>query len=194
MPGTRMPSIPGPRFLRLRPGLTIPSAVDSTPRERLAHPPERASARATGVVLVTVALFVLVGLSPEGVVDLPAAGVAAFAGLVLIAAWTHSPAALHVAIFSLLNALAYRTPELGTHPFPLLNALLAYGLIVLSSRRLRESISWLHTGSVEPGIRRLVIGAAAASLVAIPLWFALADPDSASEKVMFPATLHSRSM
>ncbi len=157
-------------------GTTRPE-VGSTPIERLADPPARTSAVGAALVLVTVGLFSLSVLAAGGILNLPSATIAAFGGLVLLAALTRSQAALHVTIFALLAALAYMTPEFGAHPFPLLNALLGYAVVVACSRRLRESFGWLHTGSMEPGIARLILGTAAASLVALPIWFMLADPE-----------------
>lgn len=133
----------------------------TTPIERLADPPARTSPAGAAIVLVTVGLFSLFVLAAGGILNLPTATIAAFGGLVLLAAWTRSTAALHVTIFALLAALAYRTPEFGTHPFPLLNALLGYAVVVMCSRQLRESFGWLHTGSLEPGVCRLILGTAA---------------------------------
>ena len=151
--------------------------VSDTPIARLADPPERTSALGAAIVLVTVGLFSLSVLAAGGVLNLPSAAIAAFAVLVLLAVWTRSPAAMHMTIFALLAALAYRTPEFGSHPFPLLNVLLGYAVVVVCSRRLRESFGWFHTGSLEPGVRRLILGTAAASLIALPIWFALTDPE-----------------
>lgn len=151
--------------------------VSDTPVERLADPPARTSAIGAAIVLVTVGLFSLSVLAAGGVLNLPSATIAAFAVLVLLAMWTRSTAAMHMTIFALLAALAYRTPEFGLHPFPLLNALLGYAVVVMCSRRLRESFGWLHTGSLEPGVRRLILGTSAASLVALPIWFAWTDPE-----------------
>lgn len=157
---------------------TLPEVSD-TPIERLADPPVRTSAVGAALVLLTVGLFSLSVLAAGGILNLPSATLAAFAGLVLLAVWTRSPAAMHVTIFALLAALAYRTPEFGTHPFPLLNALLGYAVVVMWSRRLRESFGWLHTGSLEPSIRRLILGTTAASLIALAIWFTMTDREFA---------------
>jgi membrane protease YdiL (CAAX protease family) len=154
---------------------TMRPEVRATPIDRLADPPARTSPAGAAIVLVTVALFSLFVLAADGILNLPAATIAAFGGLVLLAVWSRSPAALHVTIFALLAVLAYRTPEFGSHPFPLLNALLGYAVVVMCTRRLRESLGWLHTGSLEPGVLRLIFGTAAASLIALPIWFALTD-------------------
>jgi membrane protease YdiL (CAAX protease family) len=149
----------------------------------LAGPPAKAPPLAAAAILLAVGLFSVFGLASNGTFKRPAPMIAAFIGLMLLAGWRRWPEALHVTIFLSLAALAYRTPELGPHPFPLLNALLGYGLIVLSSRRLRESIGWLHTGFADEGVQRLALAATTASLVALPIWRALADSDVAETQI-----------
>jgi membrane protease YdiL (CAAX protease family) len=101
----------------------------------------------------------------------------AFGLLVLLAAMASSAAALHVTIFCILVVLSYRTPGMGIHPFPLVAALAGYGVVVLATAELRETMYWLHTGSLEPEVRRLVILAVLAPAVSLPVWYWLVGPE-----------------
>jgi membrane protease YdiL (CAAX protease family) len=148
----------------------------ATPAERLIPLPERASTPAAAIILAAVALFSLTSLLPTGFFHVPLWVVGMWSLLTLGAAVTASPAALHVAVFCTLVALAYRTSGLAMHPFPLVGALAGYSVVVLATPRLRETVRWLHTGSLEAGVRRLVLVSAALPAIALPAWYLLARP------------------
>jgi membrane protease YdiL (CAAX protease family) len=97
--------------------------------------------------------------------------------LVLAASRMREPAPLHVAVLCALAALASVTRGFGIHPFPLLGALCAYGLIVLGTERLRQGVAWTHSGLWGPGTLRLSLLTALLPLVGMPLWRLLAGPD-----------------
>jgi membrane protease YdiL (CAAX protease family) len=163
--------------IRSRWRTTISPDTDLTPPVRLIPPIPRASAPAAAIVLACVALLALAGLSQGGFFGVPLWVLWTLGGLLLLATVTAPPAALHVTIFSVLVVLSYRTPGMGIHPFPLVGALAGYCMVVLAVPRLRESAFWLHTGSLDAGVRRLVILAIVAPAVSLPTWYWLVGPE-----------------
>jgi membrane protease YdiL (CAAX protease family) len=156
---------------------TISRDGDLTPSERLIPPIPRTSPPAAGVILACVGIFSVAGLSQSGFSDVSLWVVAALGVLVLAAALTGSAAALHITIFCFFVMLSYRTPGMGIHPFPLVSALAGYGVVVLGTPRLRETTFWLHTGSLEVKVRRLVLVAVVASAIGLPIWSWLVGPE-----------------
>lgn len=156
---------------------TISRDSDLTPLDRLIPQIPRTSAPGACIILACVGVFSFAGLSQSGFFGVQSWALLTLSFLVLLAAMTASAAALHVAIFCILVVLSYRTPGMGMHPFPLVGALAGYALVVLATPRLRETMFWLHTGSLEAGVRWLVIFAAASSAVSLPVWYLLVGPE-----------------
>jgi membrane protease YdiL (CAAX protease family) len=153
-----------------------PAPTDTTPPERLIPSPSRASAAGASIILVTVGEFLLAALIDRDFSRIPAWPLGTFVVLALCAAMTTSTTALHVTVFCALVVFAYRSPGMAMHPFPLIVALGGYAVVVLTTPRLRESTSWLRTGSLEIGVIRLVLVAVVLTGVALPAWFLMADP------------------
>jgi uncharacterized protein len=150
---------------------------DSTPRERLTPEIPRTSRLAAGVILACVGVFLLATLSSDGSIGVRLWEVGTLGALALLAALISSAAALHVSIFSILVVLSSGTSGMGMHPFPLLFALAGYGLVVVVTPELRETTFWLHSGSLERGLRPLVIVAVVTSATGMSLWFLLAGSE-----------------
>lgn len=150
---------------------------DSTPPDRLIPAIPRSSRPAAAIILACVALYSLAGFLPGGFFGAPLWLVGALGLLVGLATAIRSAAAAHATIFSVLVMIAYRTPGMGIHPFPLLTALAGYGLVVLITPQLRETVFWLHTGSLEAGVRRLLILAIIAPAISLPVWFYVVGPE-----------------
>jgi hypothetical protein len=152
---------------------THPISIASTPEV------VRASAPAAAIILASVALFSLAGLLRGGFFQMPLWALGVFVVLTLCAPMTASTTALHVTVFCGLVLLAYRSPPMAIHPFPLVVALGSYGVAVLATARLRESIAWLRFGSLDAGVLRLVFVVVILAAVALPAWYLLAKPDVA---------------
>jgi uncharacterized protein len=150
---------------------------DLTPVERLIPPIPRTSTPAAGIILACVGVFALAGLSKNGFFGVPLWVLPALGLLVLLAVMTSSAAAVHVTVFSILVVLSYRSPGMGIHPFPLVVALAGYGIVVLAVAKLRETMYWLYTGSLELELRRLVVLAVLAPAVSLPAWYWLVGPE-----------------
>jgi membrane protease YdiL (CAAX protease family) len=150
---------------------------DSTPRERLIPPIPRASPLAAGIILACVGVFLVATLSGDGSIGVRLWEVGTLGALTLLAALISSAAALHVSIFSVLVVVSSGTSGMGMHPFPLLFALAGYGLVVVATPQLRETISWLHTGSLERGLRPLVAITVIASAAGMSIWFLVAGSE-----------------
>jgi membrane protease YdiL (CAAX protease family) len=153
-----------------------PAQPDTTPPERLIPPTSRAATPAAAIILVSVGVFSLAGVLRGDFSRIPVWALGTFVVLTLCAAMTTSTAALHVTVFCSLVAFAYRSPGMAMHPFPLIVALGGYGIVVLATARLRETASWLHTGSLDSGVIRLVVVAVVVAGIALPAWYLLADP------------------
>jgi hypothetical protein len=122
-------------FARVREVLR--SDDDPTPRERLDDRPDAASRAGVAIVLATVVLFSLLSVVAGGFVDLPLAGLAPLGVLCMLAVAAGSPAARHVSLLCLFTAAAYRMRGFGPHPFPLVSALVGYGVVVMITPTLR---------------------------------------------------------
>jgi membrane protease YdiL (CAAX protease family) len=153
-----------------------PVPVDTTPPERRIPPASQASAPATAIILVSVGVFVLGGVLQGDFYRIPLWALGTFVVLTLCAAMTSSTAALHVTVFCSLVVFAYRSPGMAMHPFPLMVALGGYGVVVVATARLRETTFWLHTGSLELGVIRLVLIAVVVAGAALPAWYLLTNP------------------
>lgn len=155
------------------------SDLDAISSARLAELPPRVGRAASATILAAVGVFAGVGALAGGVMRMPLWALAVLVGLVLVASRLPEPYPLHVTTLCALGALASVTRGFGIHPFPLLAAMCAYGLVVLASPRLRLSADWAHSGSWDAGSLRLALLTALLPLVGLPLWRALSLSDLA---------------
>lgn len=150
--------------------------VEDTPVERLASVPERAGVVGAALVLGAIGWLAVVGIGSRGFTRVPWWAVAVVAALHLLALATRSSAAVHATLLCTLAGLAALTRGFSVHPFPLVGALFAYGILVASSPTLRGPADWWHSGAWGRGTARLTLAIGLLPLAGVPLWRVLEGP------------------
>lgn len=137
-------------------------------------PPARLSRVDAIIVLSVVAVLSLMLVAPG-----PGSkwGLAALAGLLLAAVIRGALYAVHVALFTLLWFLLLTfIPLLRIWPLSILGPLVIYGAVAGTAPRLRQSVGWLHGGSLSPVVLKLIIITIFISSLALVAWVILIKP------------------
>jgi membrane protease YdiL (CAAX protease family) len=134
----------------------------------------------TGIVLAAVASFSLAPFprTPTGVL----AATAVWAALTLAAMFIGRPGAIHLTLLAGLGAvLKLAAPKLWPGLLPWLAALGIYLVVLQVSPALRATADWAHRGSLDPGVRWLVLAVIPVAATGLVLWAAAVGETGLSE-------------
>jgi uncharacterized protein len=148
------------------------------PRAAWAH--KHAPTLETGIVLAAVATFSLSRFprTPAGVL----AAAAVWAALTLAAVLIGRPRAIHLTLLAGLGAvLKLAAPKLWPGLVPWLAALGIYLVVLQAWPALRVTADWARRGSLDPGVRWLVLAVIPVAAAGLVLWAAAVGETGLSE-------------
>lgn len=131
---------------------------------------QHAPALETGIVLAAVVVFSLSFLFPRTPGGVLAAS-AVWAALTFAAVLIGRPRAIHLTLLAGLGAvLKLAAPKLWPGLVPWLAALGLYLVVLQASSALRRSADWARRGSLDPGVRWLVLAVIPVAAAGLVLW------------------------
>ncbi|MDY7034016.1 MAG: CPBP family intramembrane glutamic endopeptidase [Thermodesulfobacteriota bacterium] len=137
--------------------------------------PPQSSFVSTLIVLFVVAIFSIV-LAVPGAIEKWT--VAVLAGLLLLAIILRADYGIHIALFVFLFLLLVDlVPLFEIWPLSILVPLALYGIVVRIIPQLRHYVGWMHMGSINSKVIKLVIATVCASVLALIGWVILVNPD-----------------
>lgn len=146
--------------------------------------PPRSSSVGTVVVLLVVGVL---SITPV----IPGAGgkwtLAVLSGLLSLAIFRRFIYAVHVSLLALLKfSLAYFVPFFRLWPLSILVPLTIYGAIVSLTPQLRHFVGWIHRGSINSEVIKLIIATVFVSGLSLVGWVALTKPDIEHHLALVP--------
>lgn len=146
--------------------------------------PLRMAAPGIVSVLLVIGVFSTALIFPDG------AGIPSLAILLVLLLFTlirqYSYAA-HAALFAMLTLLlAIYFPFLRVWPYSILLPLVVYGVVVWLTPSLRQTVGWMHKGSLNSKVIKLILVTVIVSATALVMWIVLLKPDIEHHLALVP--------
>jgi membrane protease YdiL (CAAX protease family) len=146
--------------------------------------PPRSSFIGATIVLSVVAVLSMALVIPD------TAGkwvLAVLAGLLLLSIIRRAVYAIHAALFVLLLLLLVALiPLFQIWPLSILMPLIMYGIVASIVPQLRNSVGWIHRGSINSKLIKLIIATILVSALALIGWVILTKPDVKHHLALVP--------
>ena len=95
--------------------------------------------------------------------------------------------AVHTSLLALLTfSLAFLVPFFQLWPLNILVPLIIYGVIVSLTPQLRNSVGWIHRGSIKSETFKLIVATVLVSAFALVVWVIVTKPDIEHHLALIP--------